>query len=205
MKKLPVTTAMDSAAAFGCVANTIRLRSGLYFDLRDPKPNQFTFGDIAGALSKICRFGAQIDRFYSVAEHLFHCAEVAQDDGDLSLETQRAVFAHDWAEAFIGDMVKPLKIMLPEYAEIEKRVELVIAEKFGFDPTRWVGTIREIDHAMLIAERRALFSKDNVEWFGEKEVRTLEVWFECWQPAQAEAMFERKAKQLFGDVPSFYS
>lgn len=41
-----------SSNSFGCVNNTIRLRSGLYFDLADPKPEQFTFADIAGALSK---------------------------------------------------------------------------------------------------------------------------------------------------------
>lgn len=44
---------------FGCVANSIRLRSGRYLDLADPKPDQFTLDDIAGALSKICRFGGQ--------------------------------------------------------------------------------------------------------------------------------------------------
>ena len=193
--KLPATTAMDDATAFGCVQNTIRLRSGLYFDLRDPKPEQFTFGDIAGALSKICRFGAQIDRFYSVAEHLIHCLDVARADG-LPIEAQRAAFAHDFAEAFVGDVVKPLKIMLPEYAFVERRVELAIDEKFGIDSAKWRDVIREIDHAMLIAERRKLFSRDDVEWFGEKDVRKLEVCFECWQPSQAEAIFTAMASDI---------
>lgn len=181
--------------AFGCVKNTIRLRSGAYFDFLDPQPDQFTLGDIQGALSKICRFGGQIDRFYSVAEHLVHCADVAKRDG-LDIDVQRAVLLHDATEAFVGDVVKPLKIMLAEYGHIEDRVEAVIAEKFGVDFAKHRAVIREIDHAILIAERVALFSRDDVEWFGEREVRKLDVIPCCWPPAQAETMFRLAAKAL---------
>lgn len=104
-----------NTAAFGCVKNTIRVRSGLYFDLLDPQPDQFTLSDIAGALSKICRFGGQIDYFYSVAEHSVHCFDQADRDGASPAVCRLALF-HDAAEAFIGDVVKPLKVMLPEYA-----------------------------------------------------------------------------------------
>lgn len=181
--------------AFACIKNTIRLRSGLYFDFVDPKPEQFTLEDIAGALSKICRFGGQANYFYSVAEHCVHCACQAAKDG-LPLDTQIAVLLHDASEAFVGDVVKPLKIMLSEYAVIEDRVENAIAEKFLIDFRREKASIREIDHAMLIAERRAMFSKDDVTWFGENEVRVLDVEFECWEPRQAEAMFMKTARMI---------
>mgnify|MGYP000629654760 FL=1 len=55
--------------AFGCVNNTIRLVSGHYLDLANPMPDQFEIDDIAGGLSRICRFGGQCPQFYSVAEH----------------------------------------------------------------------------------------------------------------------------------------
>lgn len=181
--------------AFGCVKNTIRLRSGSYFDLLEPRPDQFTLADIAGALSKICRFGGQIEKFYSVAEHSLHCAEQGRLDG-LPLDTQAALLLHDAAEAFIGDVVKPLKIMLAEYAEIETRVEAVIAEKFTIDFRREKYSVSKIDHEMLIAERKALFSADDVEWCGEKEVRQIEPWLECWLPEQAEAQFLKAAKMI---------
>lgn len=184
-----------TVVAFGCVKNTIRLRSGTYFDFLDPKPDQFTLADIAGALSKICRFGGQADDFYSVAEHSFHCAKQAAADG-LPLDTQIALLMHDAAEAFVGDVVKPLKIMLPEYAEIEQRVENAIAEKFLIDFERERTSIREIDHAMLIAERKAMFSKDDVLWFGENEVRTLTIHFGCWMPKEAEERFIKLARMI---------
>lgn len=180
---------------FGCVGNTIRLRSGKYLDLANPKPDQFTFYDIAGALSKICRFGGQIERFYSVAEHSAHCAWVAQADG-LSLKTRAALLLHDAAEAYIGDCVKPLKLMLPDYQRIEQRIENVIAEKFGVDFEREKGAVRKIDQEMLIHERRLLFSRDSIEWFCENEVRPLNVRLACWEPAQAESQFVIAAREI---------
>lgn len=179
---------MSNGNSFGCVKNTIRLRSGLYFDLADPQPEQFTLKDIAGALSKICRFGGQCERFYSVAEHCYHCSMVAES-------VPLALLLHDAAEAFCGDVVKPLKNMLADYGPIEQRIENVIAAKYGgldFEQPE----VREIDQAMLIAERRAMFSADSVKWTGEDSVRRLDIWFECWGPAQAEAKFMSRAKQL---------
>lgn len=184
---------MRDMTAFGCVSNTIRVRSGRYFDLANPKPDQFTFADIAGALSKICRFGGQVDLFYSVAEHLHHCAEQAEIDR-LPFKTQQAVLMHDAAEAFIGDMVKPLKIMLPDYARIERVIEDVIGEKFGIDFHVETEAVRKIDNEMLIAERRALFSSDSVKWTGEDDVRQLSVGFCCWRPHDASSQFTKTAR-----------
>ena len=169
--------------------------SGRYLDLADPRPEQFQFADVAGALAKICRFGAQCPYFYSVAEHSVICAAVANCDL-APLECQRAVLLHDAAEAFLGDVVKPLKIMLPEYHAIEKRMERVIQEKFSVDFEQWDREIKEIDHAVLIAERYALFGRDGVEWSGENEVRRLDVRPARWSWAQAQVKFAEKAQSL---------
>ncbi len=178
---------------FGCVNNTIRLRSGLYLDLASPQPDQFTFADIAGGLSKICRFGGQCRAFYSVAEHSFHCAQQAQLDG-LSVESRRTILMHDAAEAFIGDVVKPLKIMLPDYAQIETLMEDCIANKYDLDGP--AHEVRKIDREMLIAERRAMFTGDNVMWHGESEVRAIYPLFGMWPPEQAETAFKALAHMV---------
>lgn len=186
---------MRDTTAFGCVSTTIRLRSGLYLDLDDPKPEQFRFADIAGALSKICRFGGQIEHFYSVAEHLCHCTTQARIDG-LLLPTQRAVFLHDAAEAFIGDVVKPLKIMLRDYQPIEYAMEKAIGCKFGVDFDAEAEAVRKIDRELLIAERRALFSADNITWPGEDKVRHVNHEFGCWNPKRAEENYWASARAL---------
>lgn len=167
---------------------TIRTRSGKYFDFVNPHPDQITIEDIAGALSKICRFGSHIERFYSVAEHSVLCAQVASMDG-ASTEAIKAVLLHDAAEAYCGDMVKPLKVLLPEYSVIEKRVEDYIELKFGIRFSHYSSYIREIDLGLLMAERRALFSPDKVEWTSEKEARKLDIVPEGLNPYAAETQF----------------
>ena len=178
---------MTTDKAFGCVRNTIRLRSGIYFDLADPKPEQMEIVDIAGALSKICRFGGHCYRFYSVAEHCYHCSMVAE-------ASPLALLLHDAAEAFTGDIVKPLKIMLPEFEAIEQRIEDIIAAKYVVDFSH--PEVKEIDQAMLIAERRRLFTRDSVLWTGEDKVRKLDPPLQMWRPEEAEAMFIRRANEL---------
>jgi len=181
---------------FGCVGNTIKLRSGLYLDLANPTAEQFTFSDIAGALSKICRFGGQVSRWYSVAEHSCHCACVASKR-QLPFEVRRAALMHDAAEAFVGDVVKPLKIMLAEYSEIESRLERVIAAKFEVDFETHAEAIKDIDKVMLISERRKMIKPDGVAWQGEEHVQPLDVNFGYWSPTYAESQFTGAAR-LFG-------
>lgn len=180
--------------AFGCVGNTIRLRSGCYLDLSDPREDQFTLEDIAGGLSKICRFGGQIECFYSVAEHSYWCGHQAACDG-LSRDEICAVLFHDAAEAFVGDVVKPLKLMLGEFGRIERRIEGVLERKFGVNFGKHKKVIRKIDNEMLIAERRAMFSADDVQWAGEETVRRLTHQFGRWTPQYAEDVFLNAAKQ----------
>ncbi|CAB4191637.1 hypothetical protein UFOVP1229_66 [uncultured Caudovirales phage] len=205
---------MEEVNNFGCVNSTIRLRSGLYFDLANPDPQTVRISDIAGALSKIPRFGGQADvnfvresggaavfydRAYSVAEHSFLCALRASDD-ELPIECVRAVFLHDATEAYVGDMVRPLKCMIPQFREIEKRVSDAIAVAFGVDFDRWHVEIKEIDNAMVIAERNALFTPDGVEWNGESTCRSLNPEFDFLLPMEAERCFTRVFERLFSGV-----
>lgn len=220
----------DSAATvaapvndFGCVNNTIRLRSGLYFDLANPDPATIRIDDIAGALSKTSRFGGHGDvnwhlpvvtgcwwfprwldsavgwilgllglsaweTNYSVAEHCVLCARQAVADG-LPAEAVFAVLLHDAPEAFTGDMVRPFKIMMPQYREIESRVTDAVGFAFGIDFDRWHAQIKKIDNEMVLAERRVLFSPDGVVWVDEATARVLTPEFRCMLPRAAERAF----------------
>ncbi len=97
--------------SFGCIANTIKVAAGHYVDLANPDPATIEIRSIAAGLSKICRFSGQCPRFYSVAEHSLHAAALA-DFLCVPDEAKAAVLLHDAAEAYIGDMVKPLKICM---------------------------------------------------------------------------------------------
>jgi hypothetical protein len=74
-----------------------------------PDPELISIEDIASALSKICRYGAQ-GRWYSVAAHSVATARVARH---FKLEgLPLAALMHDAAEAYLGDSIGPLRRFL---------------------------------------------------------------------------------------------
>jgi hypothetical protein len=188
--------AVDST---GCVGNTIKCAAGHYLDLANPSPKAIDIESIAAALSKICRFGGHTPRFYSVAEHVCHASYLSFADG-VPLECTQAVFLHDAAEAYLGDVVKPLKNMLPEYVVVESRMERAIAEAFGVDFERWAEEIKLFDRQMLKAEKLALWPGDREVWSGFTEIKDRIVRFGFWSPETAEQKFLCFA-ELFGFSP----
>ena len=170
--------------AFGCIANTMLTRDGTYLDLADPKQSQIEFNSIATGLSRECRFGRQCEPFYSVAEHCVLGAERID-----SWEGKLAFLLHDAHEAYMGDMPKPLKNMLPGYSVIANRLQSVINARFGVQEG-WEDKIREIDRLMLVSEKSQLFPNDGHTWpgFGDFKQEDL-VRILCWDPEDARVAF----------------
>jgi hypothetical protein len=135
--------------------------TGKHFSLINPQPDQICIEDIAHALARICRFTGHCSRFYSVAAHSVWCADYAKWR-ERSRGDQFAVLMHDAAEAYVGDINKPLKNLLGDaIKEIEGRVQHAIAEKFGFEK---VDYYRE-DMVALSTEASALMASGG-EWWG---------------------------------------
>lgn len=87
--------------------------TGKLVDILNPEAGPFVVDDIASGLSKTCRFGGQTkdDVFYSVAEHSVLVRDIVAawtDDAALVW----AALHHDDAEAYIGDIPKPMKPVL---------------------------------------------------------------------------------------------
>ena len=160
---------------FGCVANTIKTFSGSYFDLADPLPSMVDGRDIARGLALTCRFGGQCPRPYSVAQHSLWCLEAARRM-KLPRPVQLACLLHDAAEAYVGDVVKPLKVMLPEFWPIERRVDDAVRRWARVSESAWSAEeVTTIDRAALLAERDRLWPTDGVEWAGEDDPRIAKV------------------------------
>lgn len=99
--------------------------TGLKVDLLNLTSEMITLTDIATGLSNICRFGGQIQPFYSVAEHTILVWWLAPQ------HLKRAALLHDAAEAYLGDVIKPFKVLLGKaYAEYENVFEEVIFKKY---------------------------------------------------------------------------
>jgi hypothetical protein len=180
---------------FGCMSNTIKVAAGHYVDLANPDPITIDLTSIAAALGKICRFGGQCPRFYSVAEHCVHAARLAYECGE-SEEAVKAVLLHDAAEAYIGDMVKPLKIMLSQYSEVEQRIERAIQKRFGVDFATHHEAIKTYDRAIFKAEKVAMWPTDAEIWPGFDNIEDRDVALEYWGPGEAECEYRNVARLL---------
>lgn len=103
----------------------IQTYTGKMFNVFEPDMNIICIEDIAHALSNICRFGGHTRKFYSVAEH---STRVALEMN--SRQLQLTALLHDAAEAYLGDIPRPIKKYLPGYEMMERRVMEAIARKF---------------------------------------------------------------------------
>ncbi len=181
-------------------ATAIRTVSGRYLDLLDPHPDDLLLDDIACGLGKECRFGNQIRRHYSVAEHSCRMALAAQRLG-YSREHQVLCLLHDAPEAYIGDAVRPFKGMLGRaYRDIEDRLFRAIWRKFG--PEIWANQlatlwhdVTAIDNAILHQERAELGLMDGGEWVGQHDSFRLGPAcppLRCWDYDVAELSWRRE-------------
>lgn len=143
----------------------IELRSGGYLHLDDPDPTLICFDDVAHGLSNICRFTGQCRRFYSVAEHAVLVSVRLMIVG-APTEVQLAGLHHDDSEAFLTDISRPLKLLLPGYRELEQRMSACVRQALGvqmlpFDDAR----VKEADDWALAAEAYHLMPSRGSEWF----------------------------------------
>jgi 5'-deoxynucleotidase YfbR-like HD superfamily hydrolase len=128
--------------------------TGRRFYPSDPRAEDVSLEDIAHGLSRICRFGGQSAHHYSVAQHSVLVSEGIESVGHSTLEAMCGLL-HDAAEAYIGDVVWPLK-RAPEmagYADIEARVERAIADRFGL-PYVFPPIVKRFDLVALATEKR---------------------------------------------------
>lgn len=166
--------------------NWIQTHSGRQYYPQDPRISDVLIDDIAHALSMQCRFVGQCNRFYSVAEHSVHVSRLVPP------EHQLAGLLHDATEAYLGDISRPLKLILPEYKKLEDQNWFVIAAAFGLDP-ELPEVVHEADATMVFVERRVLFSHriDAEDWgHGLKEPATLpDVGLMGWTQGHAKRAF----------------
>ena len=161
--------------------------TGVQFWPLDPRPEEIFIEDIAHALAHTCRWGGQCSEFYSVAQHsvLVSCYVPA----GLAL----AGLMHDAAEAYIGDVKRPLKRFLPEFQAIEHRLEIVICERFGISEEQIHNEkVKLADNRVLLAERRDLMHPDvhRVVWpIDIHKIEPTPGKIIAWSTSNAEATF----------------
>lgn len=149
---------------------------------------------IAHPLSMLCRFGGHTPKFYSVAEHSVLCSSIAKKGYKL------AVLLHDAAEAFIGDIIKPLKDMVTrEIAPLEKDIMDVIGFRFDidFDREDVQAEIKRCDMEVLALEKATFWPDDQIIWDCLHGVEIPDEWIRYWRPEAAKGAFIRQFYTYF--------
>ncbi|AFJ01975.1 hypothetical protein Q7C_806 [Methylophaga frappieri] len=163
--------------------------NGQYFDFITPEKSEFDIHVIAHGLSNICRFAGHTKAFYSVAQHSVLTSEIVPPDYALH------ALLHDAAEAFVGDIARPLKNLLPDYRVIEKRVEQAVFAQFGL-PTELPQIIKHADLVMLATERRDLMTEQDDEWMLLNSIEPVDQIIQPLSPEQAYILFINRYQRL---------
>jgi uncharacterized protein len=175
--------------------------TGKKFYPYDPKPEDVCLEDIAHSLSKQCRFNGHCEILYTVAQHSINCAKLLKELG-YDVKYQLYALLHDASEAYLSDLPRPVKEYMPEYYEVEQKVQDVIWEHFGLSkPTKedW-DIIYFADNQLLYWEGVKLTK--NIDNWTERYNNLLndfnppEDWFEEKLPSQVKSEFISLLEQL---------
>ena len=172
----------------------IQTYSGIMFDLENPTAEMVRLEDIAHALANSSRFNGHTARFYSIAQHSCICTGVMRE----AAHKPWALF-HDAAEAYVGDVVAPLKSLLaPTIHQIETRAQGAIVARFEIDVSQGVQwAVRVADLRMLATEQRDLLGPQAEPWELEFPPYDFHI-TQTWSPHFAKRVYLDMARQLLG-------
>lgn len=158
------------------ITNKVQAITGGYVSLTDPDPETINIDDISASLSKMCRFNGHTAEFYSVAQHCVLASYLVPD------EYAMHALLHDASEAYLGDIVSPVKHLISGFEELEIGLIAAISEKFNIkndeNSYTWV---KKADLIMLSTEREYLMPIDDVTWPAIKYIPPVNTRiFDCW-------------------------
>lgn len=136
------------------MSKDIRTYTGRHLNPIFVTPFDLCIEDIAHALSLVCRWAGHSRIHYSVALHSLVVAELVRRN---SLDQGWTLWGllHDAAEAYIGDMAKPVKNQMPEFRKVE--ANLMAEIRFRFNLPLEPCIVKEMDWTALLMEAEQLF------------------------------------------------
>ena len=179
--------------------------TGKLFSFLDPDPAEICLEDIAHGLSNLCRFNGQTSAFYSVAQHSVLVS--------LLCNARDALWGlfHDAAEAYLGDIVSPIKrnLGMEQYRLAERVVMRAVAERYGLpwevhsnaedksgpEPM----SVKLADRLAVYLELRDVMNTDAIRYgyrVERPDLSILGITIEPLLPPDAKALFLARAAEL---------
>jgi len=168
--------------------NWLETFTGTKFNPYTSPPSDVKLLDIIHSLSLQCRFGGHCRTYYSIAEHSVYVSKQFEDP----VLAKWGLF-HDAAEAYLTDLPRPLKKLLPDYNELEQSILTLVAKRFDL-PWPIPDEVREMDTVLLRTESLQIMTRGN-EWV-IKDVEPLPLKLQCLSPEEAEIFFMNQFNKI---------
>ena len=128
-------------------------------DIHDLNP---TPQEALSALPKINRWNGHTSKPWSVGAHSLHMFYVAVKHHNIhDKQLLLKIFVHDFAEAYIGDVIKPVKNLCPVIEETEIDILILLCHQLKLSPTtsKEKSTIKQLDIDCAVTEHANFFPK----------------------------------------------
>lgn len=123
------------------------LVSGRLIDVLNLQQNDINVWEFAWGLSHLNRYLGHTSAPWSVLSHtgLVLQLYIQENKGVRDIDEAIQLLIHDALEAYIGDMIRPLKkhSSMVNFSELEKEVTKVIYRRFGYDYDK------DVDHSLI--------------------------------------------------------
>lgn len=133
-----------------CEKHYFKTISGRSVCLISPLETSISLFDIAYSLSNIYRFNGHLANNVSVLQHSIAAYVMCEDP----LEKINCLM-HDASEAYVHDIMSPLKNLLPDYIKIENNFQKLIGNVFSVNCSS--ETVKKIDSRLLEIEMESDF------------------------------------------------
>lgn len=167
-------------------SNYVRLTNGSKFYLMNPsKTKGVRLVDLLVPIAEMSRYNFHLPMHYSVAEHCYYC----------SYRCSQPLYGllHDLAEAIIGDLPSPIKVLCPDYKKVELRVEKWIYNVFGLDPHKIPGDLKTVDKRILTTEQLFFGRKaDSIDTYPTY----MDLKIGCWKSTYAVLKYFERLQEL---------
>lgn len=143
----------------------------------------FDIRDISHSLSMQCRYTGHCTRRFSTAEHSVLVSRIMED---YQLGDPFEGLMHDAHEAYLCDLAKPWKSLMPEFNASEARIEAACRKHFHLEGDR-------ISEGAKIGDTVSLFLE------AEQIINGFETWDVGWAPPKAHEIFAIERAKTLGN------
>jgi len=156
-------------------------RRGMY-DLFNFKQEHVNKNEIFHVLGHLCRYGGRCKRFFSIAQHSLLVHQILLDTADGHPDFKQIALGglcHDFGEAYMTDIIRPIKMMIEGVEDIEESIMMAISEALpvGLYDHYYVKTA---DNIALYHEAKHLEFNTN-EWGFSDEIKLSRIGDEAYR------------------------